>query len=122
MNMVFRNLSGERFCQVFAAVLAGSKKVVSDFATPQSNTGISRVECAESVRLVFDTVRKRLLHSKGSHWTRGCLVVRTLGLFKFNRQVEPTTTLDPFRQSVKHPHPPRTLSSARYRRGYDLVR
>jgi hypothetical protein len=58
--------------------------------------------------LVFDTVRKRLLHSKGSHWTRGCLVVRTLGLFKFSRQVEPTTTLDPFRQSARHPHPSRT--------------
>ena len=31
------------------------------------------------------------------------LVVRTLGLFKLNRQVEPTTTLDPFRQSAKQP-------------------
>jgi hypothetical protein len=66
------------------------------------------LDAAELSTLVFDTVRKRLLHSKGSHWTRGCLVVRTLGLFKFSRQVEPTTTLDPFRQSVEHPHPSRT--------------
>ncbi len=98
------------------------KKVVSHSRTHQSNFGRSRVGCEKEATFSFDTVRKRLLHSKSSLWTRGCLVVRTLGLFKFNRQVEPTTTLDPFRQSVKHPHPPRTLSSARYRRGYDLVR
>jgi hypothetical protein len=82
-------------------ILGARKKVVSDFSDAQSNTRMSGVGCRRLVTFVFDTVRKRLLHSKGSHWTRGCLVVRTLGLFKFNRQVEPTTTLDPFRQSAK---------------------
>ena len=46
---------------------------------------------------------------KVPYWTRVHLVVRTLGLFKLNRQVEPTTTLDPFRQSAKQPAPSRTL-------------
>jgi hypothetical protein len=75
------------------------------------------MQVVESAGKMFDTLPERLLNSKGSHWTRVALVVRTLGLFRFNRQVEPTTTLDPFRQSVEHPLPSRTASKCEVLKG-----
>jgi len=112
MDMVFRNLSLGRWkprlmraSDILEKVARKLYPIVKPYNPIPAEAGL---DAANLRTLVFDTVRKRLLHSKGSHWTRGCLVVRTLGLFKFSRQVEPTTTLDPFRQSARHPHPSRT--------------
>src|SRR5579871_5902161 len=110
---VFRNFPEAGFA-AFCAGFGVRKKVVSGFRPAQSNAGDGGIDAARNSGWRFDTVRKRLLHSKGSHWTRVALVVRTLGLFRFRRQAGPTTTLDLFRQSVEHPHPSRTASCARY--------
>src|SRR6516225_7402298 len=92
----FRMRVSPRFSRVFRAC----KKVVSEMQVAQSNAPYGGMYVQRKSCRRFDTVRKRLLHSKGSHWTRVALVVRTQGLFRFSRQVGPTTTLDPFRQSV----------------------
>src|SRR4029450_13322400 len=100
MNMVFWNLTTLRDSRP-CKNLSSLKKVVSVFGVTKSNAGY------DDVMQVFPRSWCLTLFGSGCYPRRVpigrgfALVVRTLGLFKLSRQVEPTTTLDPFRQSAK---------------------